>query len=534
MNKPERLRGLHRFSLGALSALIVLSLLAIFLKLPPILAQNTGTMPNCPVGLVFNVSPSTAVAGTTQLSTISGVASLMVGSTTASSTPINRVLFTGNGIVLGRAQATSSYSWSMPWVSSLMPNGSVNLQAVVTFSNNTECRTNNISININNPKVSKLTAVVTPASWQGPMSFSFPITTNVGVPDYNLDVTQFATYDWKASIGNVSPIAQQAQFSSGQTVGTGAVLVIAHYGGADFQANIPVVVANPNTPLPSPTTSNNSTSTTTSTATTPATSTSSNTTTTTTPVVVPQRVAALQNNPSAQDCAVGAVGKDRFEAINTGATRPTAEELKKLSACFASSNFILPSNFAPVAPAKINELPTAKNVEINKLENRTKTNDAGKKDVLTIKGKAAPNSIVIVYIFSDPLVLTTTADANGDWSYALEDPIESGKHEVYAVVDKGSGTYEKSNPFSFVIGKAEAAASNPTALSLKLADTTTPAQSNRSMYLFIVGAILLVLILIVGFAIVYAKKRKKPSVVTPSSQSAGYNGPTNTIISPKP
>lgn len=191
----------------------------------------------------------------------------------------------------------------------------------------------------------------------------------------------------------------------------------------------------------------------------------------------------------------------------------------------------MPSNFAPVAPTQVNQLPTAPNVEIKNLQNTTRTDDTGKKDVLKIKGTATPNSTVIVYIFSDPLVLTTTTDSNGDWSYSLEDPIESGKHEVYAVVDKGNGKYEKSNPFSFVIGKAEAAANNPNALSLKLADATSPTQTNRSMFMFIAGGVALVIVALIGF-IVVMKNRKQPPSVTPTDTTSGYNGPTNTVITP--
>lgn len=538
MDFHERVEGAHRFFAGIIIGLIILSVASIFAVYPRLIANAVSSAPNCPAGFVLNASPGGGTVGSNSNVPISGVVSLMLGSSTATIKPINTVIFMGNGVPLGRAQANSSYSWAMPWASSLMPNGSVNLQAVVTFSDNTECRTNNMSLQVMNPAASRLEVVTQPKSWQGPMSFSFPIVATVKVLDLNLDVSPYVVYGWTTSIGNISPIGRQAQFSSGQTVGTGMIALNASYGGSNQLVNIPITVANPNSPLPTPvptnvpvtSSTNSGTTNNNSTATIPSNTTAnSGTSSITTTVVAPQRVAALQNNPTAEDCAVAAVGKDRFSAINSGAARPTLDEMKKLAACFATSNYILPSNFAPVSPTQLKELPTDDNVKINNLQNTQKTNDNGKKDVLKIQGKAAPNSIVIVYIFSDPLVLTTTADANGDWTYSLEDPIESGKHEVYAVVDKGNGSYQKSNPFSFVIGTAEAAASNPDALSLKLADTVTPAQTNRSMFIYIAAGVALIGLVLAGLMIIVIKKRKQPPTITPP----GFNNtPTNTIISP--
>ena len=80
---------------------------------------------------------------------------------------------------------------------------------------------------------------------------------------------------------------------------------------------------------------------------------------------------------------------------------------------------------------------------------------------MVVTGKAKPFQTVLVYIFSEPLVMTTTADADGNWSYELENPLEPGQHEVYAVVDEGDGQYKKSDPWGFIIGRAEAFCRKP-------------------------------------------------------------------------
>jgi hypothetical protein len=76
--------------------------------------------------------------------------------------------------------------------------------------------------------------------------------------------------------------------------------------------------------------------------------------------------------------------------------------------------------------------------------------DVAKKQ-LTITGKALPDSYVTIYIYSDPIVLTVKTDADGNWSYVLDKPMENGSHEVYVAVDDNAGkVIAKSASLAFV------------------------------------------------------------------------------------
>jgi len=98
-------------------------------------------------------------------------------------------------------------------------------------------------------------------------------------------------------------------------------------------------------------------------------------------------------------------------------------------------------------PVKVDISPE---IRIEKIENTTQANRTG----LTLKGKGLPNSIVTLYILSDPIVVTVKTDANGDWTYTLEKPLVAGSHEVFVTVPKPDGSLVRSEVSLFSIAKA--------------------------------------------------------------------------------
>lgn len=58
----------------------------------------------------------------------------------------------------------------------------------------------------------------------------------------------------------------------------------------------------------------------------------------------------------------------------------------------------------------------------------------------TIEGTAPPGTTVTVTVYSDPITVTVTADENGNWTYTMEEPLESGPHTiVVAAQDPATG-----------------------------------------------------------------------------------------------
>lgn len=99
------------------------------------------------------------------------------------------------------------------------------------------------------------------------------------------------------------------------------------------------------------------------------------------------------------------------------------------------------------SPAKVS---VDTEIKVEKIENVTKDN----KTALLLKGKATPNSIVTIYILSNPIVVTVRSDANGTWTYTLDKPLVAGEHEVFVTVAKPDGALVRSEVSSFAIAKA--------------------------------------------------------------------------------
>lgn len=442
--------------------------------------------------------------------------------------PVTSVELRSADVFIGKMQPTTatSYTWAMPWVTSLYAGPTAKTASLVAdiYSGGSQiCSTAPVQLNVLNSTMMPLRVSTLPPSWKGQIGSSTTMSAVPQVDNYTLDLRPYAKYEWTTPIGNVTKIEpNNAQYSAGFTVGSGNVEVSAAYGGAKAVARIPVTVEPSTAPLPT-TTNTTSTSGTAGPNTTSTTSTTgSGATTSTTPTVSPttlptesntvsavQQIQLAQSNPLIQDCLAQAIGAERYKAINSGQARPSASEIEKMSPCFAGSNYIVPANFAPVEPRTITTLPVSQKAEVHKLENVEKKKGSETITALKISGKTLPNSRVVIYVFSDPLVLTTRADAEGNWTYTLEDPIEAGAHEVYSVVDRGDGVYERSAPVSFVIATAQAASTNPQGLSLRLAETQTPRQSNGSLVFYLVAAAAMIATVVASFLSVFYLKGRR-------------------------
>ncbi len=83
----------------------------------------------------------------------------------------------------------------------------------------------------------------------------------------------------------------------------------------------------------------------------------------------------------------------------------------------------------------------------------------------TISGKASPNASLIITIRSDPQTITTTADANGNWTIKPPQPLENGTHTLLvSATDANGNTTTKT--VTFTVGLPETATPMPTIIML--------------------------------------------------------------------
>lgn len=117
---------------------------------------------------------------------------------------------------------------------------------------------------------------------------------------------------------------------------------------------------------------------------------------------------------------------------------------------------------------------------------------------ITIKGKALPNGFINIYVYSSlPVILTVKADANGNWSYILDEEIEDGEHQIYiAVTDNTGKITAKSEPL-FFIKTAEAVSIVPPTQASDVAQIASPVEKRKTSY-FLISLIVVAVTLILS------------------------------------
>lgn len=127
-------------------------------------------------------------------------------------------------------------------------------------------------------------------------------------------------------------------------------------------------------------------------------------------------------------------------------------------------------------------------------------------DSYILTGKAAPDTVFTLYVYSDvPVVATVKTDASGNWEYHFENTLEYGNHEVYIATNDDTGkVVTKSSPLSFLIEEAQAAAGTEDG---SAADSGHDSDSMVNYYIYAAGALI---VLGVGiFLLVLSKSRNK-------------------------
>jgi hypothetical protein len=523
---------MHKYKLHTFTALLsVLAIATLALSAVSIFdraeAQASTGDNACSTGNHVFIDNSTTAGNTVQ----PGVHKVSLAVSTTLAPSVKSVLFTIDGTdnILGRGvRVNNNPYWEMQWLSQVTPSGPHSIGAAIELTTG-KCHTPTIAVNVNNTTTTagKLALSANPAIFEGLTNEPRNFVLNVGAVSGTgaLDVTPWVNFRLTPiALGVVSPAdgSNFFRFSAGPSAGSSVIVVVAQYGGITKQLDIPVKILAQ--------TSGGTTSTTGGT-----TSTSGTASTTASASSAPT---ALESDTPVKQCVISKIGDARYSAITSGRERPTTKEFEAFALCFAIRNYVIPGSWAPVEAKKetIQSQPASSQIKVSEAENVTETKEGSTKQQLKFSGKAKPEAKVLIYIFSEPLVVTTSADKNGDWSYSLEDPLEPGKHEAYALVSKGDGSYERSSVFSFAVAKVEAAEANPNGLSLNLERNQPTAKLNTSsMRMYIIG-IALLLVVVAGLAFIVLRIRKKKAVSDgPELPKPGTSiSPTGNVPHPEP
>ena len=472
----------HHIGIGVVVGILVWVSVAVFSVRPvKVLACSNG-------GLTVTSPAANSI--------VNGQVNLIASSTSAFA---GSVVFYINGSPLGQASASNNNSqWSYSWNSVAYPNGTYQVMAGDTSG--PYC-SSPVPFNVQNGTATgqKLSVSLQPGSWSGDTNLSVPFSARAVVSSSSggsTDVNASSQFSWSTSLGVISSGGgPNAMYYSGPNAGSGTITVVAVFDGMKATASAPVKVnsvsgsstADGSSPSPSPSASAA-----------PTASDTSDTSDTSGPRPVSQPL-----DPQVAECLVKAIGQARYQVIISGRSQPTQDERLKGAPCFEPIH-VIPARLAPVAPEKVSQLPQTQpqlGVAAAKTENVTANGKT--KQQLAISGKGVPGTTVYIYVFSEPLVLQTSVDSSGNWSYQLDNPLKPGHHQVYAVMQQAGGQFVRSLPLPISIAQAASSSDNPQGNSLQI-------QQDRAVEFsgYIFGALVVVIVALRALFLIRRRMKK--------------------------
>ena len=447
------------------------------LKLGETSAQ--GSLPQCSGAVqIVNPGPGQAIDDDFSLELIN----------TNPGQPVNEVKFSLDGNILGSASedTVNDGFWTMEWDTESVENGDYDLRAEVKLQGTgNRCITQAQQVVVDNDEdenSADLEVQILQEEWYGPTNVNFQFTALAYLENSNggfTDVSDSTNFTWSTTIGSINSAGQYGDFFSGPQPGIGEVSVTAQYGGQTEEAEADVDVSPSGNNFSYPEIDRND---------------DDDEDDQNRPDgegSQRSRIPGVSTEESQGDrelatCIQERLGEEGFEELVDSKRRFSSQEFNIAHSCFAEREYVIPSNLAPVDPSTVRDLPEGSRLRISNLENVD--GDDGRA-ALQISGTADPDSNVLIYIFSEPLVLTTVADSDGRWSYTLDDPLAPGDHEAYVLVET-DGQFNRSGSFAFAIAQDELSDSNPNGYGLTLASTDNDSQTTT----YIAGVAVVVLV----------------------------------------
>ncbi len=156
--------------------------------------------------------------------------------------------------------------------------------------------------------------------------------------------------------------------------------------------------------------------------------------------------------PKVESCLNEKLGKRESENIKKGVFVPSEQQRIDGLTCFDLINSTQQS-FLPLPAEKVPFLREDGSVigiiQVQQVPVVVKNRRVG--GTVLLSGNASPDTVITIYIYSDPIVVTTKTDANGEWIYELSEPLEGQSHVAYAVTKSSSGDSVRSSVFNFTV-----------------------------------------------------------------------------------
>ncbi|MSR76066.1 MAG: hypothetical protein EXS68_00540 [Candidatus Ryanbacteria bacterium] len=132
-------------------------------------------------------------------------------------------------------------------------------------------------------------------------------------------------------------------------------------------------------------------------------------------------------------------------------------------------------------------------------------------DKITLTGKAPPHSLVTLYIFSTPFVVTVQTNADGQWVYVFDKELADGEHAIYATITDSKGSVlAKSNPLPF-IKTANAITKTPSLVKTTEVKPSIYGKHPTSFIIALIASTIGIAFIVIGLVV----RRKRAEAVLP-------------------
>lgn len=225
-------------------------------------------------------------------------------------------------------------------------------------------------------------------------------------------------------------------------------------------------------------------------------------TNTTTPITGTGTVATLKFKALAPTTGAVSIKFDQQEtfvgALNEGSTNALQSSIPATVTITSGSNTIIDVTPTPTATGSATITPTLTPAQesTNSASPSAVTIDSPLKNervsttLPTVEGKAPPGSTVTIVIHStQEITATVVADANGNWTYTVAQPLDAGPHTINVLAQDTTGQTHTAT-LAFVVSNGTENGASGSAIPTSGAVENTIMMVGISLFLIILGSII--------------------------------------------
>jgi hypothetical protein len=228
-------------------------------------------------------------------------------------------------------------------------------------------------------------------------------------------------------------------------------------------------------------------------------------------IVIPQPKIILSEGVNR--CIKDILGEEKYLKLTEGTLSPNNAIIEKAKVCVQKNNQEIQNkliqDIVPPAP-QISLLSPVKSgtVQITSVKKEITQRNNQKVPGTRLEGSGPANSVIYVYVYSEPIVVSVKTDTNGKWSYVLQKALDDGQHNVYVAAKEPNEELVRSEVIPFTLVRTAQAADNSEDIEI------VTNQSNDTYSTFIMYGLILIGVGVLSVIILFKYSFNKKSNIS--------------------